>query len=66
MTKNKKNKVAKEGYLKGVKKELQLVKWPTWKEVLKYTIATILFCVIVCAFFLLLTFVLSIIKGWVA
>lgn len=66
MARNKKTKQTKEGYFKGVKKELKLVKWPTWKEVLKYTIATILFCVIVCAFFLLLTFILSLIKGWVA
>ncbi len=56
----------KESYFKKIKKELKLVKWPTAKEVLKYTISTIVFCVVLCALFLLLNLILSVIKGWVA
>ena len=58
------SKVKKEGYFKSVIKELKLVKWPTWKEVLKNTIATIVLIVIVVVFFLLLNLLLSIVKGW--
>ncbi|MGN1379287.1 MAG: preprotein translocase subunit SecE [Bacilli bacterium] len=62
--KNNKTKVKKENYFKGVIKEMKLVKWPTTKEVVKYTIATLVLCVIICGFFLLLNLLLSIIKGW--
>ena len=57
-------KKTKENYLKSVKKEMGLVKWPTWKEVLKNTIATIVLIVVVCGFFLLLNLLLSVVKGW--
>ena len=57
-------KVKKEGFLKSTGKELKLVKWPTWKEVLKNTIATIVLIVVVVGFFLLLNLLLSIVKGW--
>ena len=57
-------KAPKESYLKKTKKELKLVKWPSFKEVLKYTISTIIFCILLSAIFMLLNFVLSIIKGW--
>ena len=60
----KETKVKKEGYFKGVKKELTLVKWPTWSDVIKNTIATVMLCLIVCGFFLLLNLLLSIVKGW--
>ena len=63
-TKNEKSKVKKENYFKGVIKEMKLVKWPTPKEALKYTIATLVLCVIICGFFLLINLLLSIIKGW--
>ncbi|NMA51350.1 MAG: preprotein translocase subunit SecE [Mollicutes bacterium] len=64
--KSNKNKAKKESYLSGVKKELKLVKWPTWKEVLKNTLATIILCFLLSGFFLLLNLLLSIIKGWLA
>ena len=57
-------KVKKENYIKQVSKELKLVKWPTIKEVMKYTIATILFCLILSGLFMLLNLLLSIVKGW--
>lgn len=59
------NKAPKERYLKSVKKEMALVKWPTWKEVLKNTVATLVLCIIICGFFLLLQLLLSVIKGWI-
>ena len=54
----------KEGYIKQVKKELKLVKWPSFKEVLKYTISTIIMCLLLCALFMGLNLLLSIVKGW--
>ena len=62
--KDNKPKVKKENYFKGVAKEMKLVKWPTFKDVVKYTVATLILCIIVCGFFLLLNLLLSIIKGW--
>ncbi len=63
--KNKKNdaKVKKENYFEGVRSELAKVKWPTKKEVLKYTIATIVFSAILVGFFVLLDLLMSAIKG---
>ena len=63
--KNKKEvkKVKKDGLFKGIRKELKLVKWPTAKDIVKYTIATIVFCIIFALFFLLLTFIMAEIRG---
>ena len=58
--------VPKESYLKRVGKELKLVKWPTAKEVLKYTISTIVFCAFLCVIFMALNLIMSLIRGWVA
>ena len=66
-TKTKKTvkKVAKkkDSFFKGVKKELAKVKWPTAKEVLKYTIATVVFIIILVAFFAALNLLMSFVKG---
>ena len=56
-------KVKKESYFEGVKNELSKVKWPTKKEVLKYTIATLVFIIILVVFFVLLSLLMSVIKG---
>lgn len=53
----------KEGLIKGIKKEIKLVKWPEKKEIIKYTISTLVFCIIVALFFVLLTYLLSVVKG---
>lgn len=64
-TKKKKvSKGTKEGYLKKVEKELKLVKWPSAKEVFKYTVSTIVFCLILCALFMLLNYLLATVKEW--
>ena len=59
-----KAKVKKDNYLKSVRKEMKLVKWPTWKEVFKNTIATLVLIVIIVTFFLLLNLLLAVVKGW--
>ena len=55
----KQSTVKKEGYFKGVSKELAKVKWPERKEVFKYTVSTIIFVLIVVGFFILLTMGMS-------
>lgn len=55
----KQEKVKKEGYFKGVSKELSKVKWPEGKEVLKYTVSTVIFVLVVVGFFVLLTMGMS-------
>lgn len=59
----KKNNVQKEKFLSGVKSEVKKVVWPDKKDVVKYTIATLIFCIILMAFFQLLDLGLSVIKG---
>ncbi len=59
----KKPKVKKESFTKGIKKEMKLVKWPSAKEIVKYTIATVIFCIILIVFFELLNMILAYIKG---
>lgn len=65
-TKKKEQKKPQEGYFTQVRKEVKLVKWPTVKDVLKYTVSTIVFCAILCGIFMLLNLGMSIIKGWFA
>ena len=55
-TKKKNVKAPKESYLKGVKKEMKLVKWP--KLLYSFKFAR-------CGFFLLLNLLLSLVKGWI-
>ncbi len=59
----KKEKVKKENYFEGVRSELSKVKWPSKQEVLKYTVATIVFVVVLVVFFILLDLLMSAIKG---
>ena len=61
--KKQKNTKKKEGFFKGIKLELKKVTWPSKKEVLKYSIATLIFCIVVMAFFQLLDLGLSVVKG---
>lgn len=64
--KNKKETVTKTSYLKEVRKEMKKVSWPTKKEVFKYSMATIVFCLFFAGFFQILNLVLSVIKGMFA
>ena len=64
MGKEKTNKkVKKDGYFKEVGKEMKKVKWPERKEVVKYTVATVIFVLIVVGFFILLNMGMSGLKG---
>ena len=60
---DKKVKSAKKGYFKELRHEIKLVKWPTFGEVMKYTFATIIVCLIVVVFFILLNLFMSWLKG---
>lgn len=62
-TKNRERKAPKENYLAGVRNELSKVKWPSKKEVFKYTMATIIFVLLLVGFFILMSLVMSGIKG---
>ncbi len=60
-----KKKQKKDSLVKGVKQEMKKVKWPTVKEVVKYTFATLVFCVILALFFMLLNVILSSIVSYI-
>jgi preprotein translocase SecE subunit len=60
---NRQKKERQSGYLKGVKGELKKVTFPSFKDVMKYTAATLLFCMVLVGFFLLLNLLLSGLKG---
>lgn len=59
----KKNVEKKPSFFKQVREEMKLVRWPSFKEILKYAFATIIFCLIIGGFFILLNLGLSFIKG---
>ena len=61
--KNKVKKPKKETYFSKVRKELKLVVWPSLKETAKYSISTIVFCVFICLFFIILNLLMSLLKG---
>lgn len=65
--KEKKVKKAKKvknnnSFFKSLKKEISMVKWPEGKDLVKYTIATIVLCVILVLFFQFLDVILAYIK----
>ena len=51
--KTKEQKVKKEGFFKGLKSEFRKVRWPNKKEMIKYSIATIVFILFFGLFFTL-------------
>jgi preprotein translocase subunit SecE len=62
--KSEKNKAKKkDNMLKGVKQEMKKVTWPSRNDVVKYTVATLVFCAVIMIFFQLLNLGLSIVKG---
>ena len=61
MAKEKKEK--KESKISLTKQELKKVSWPSIKDILKYTRATIVFVLILAGFFSLLNLGLSFVKG---
>ena len=59
MAKNEENK----SYLKEVKSEMKKVKWPTKKEMMKYTISTLSFIVLFTLFFFGIESLFAFVKG---
>lgn len=53
----------KESFFKQVKNELKKVKWPTKKEMIKYTITTICFVVLFALFFFGIETLFAFIEG---
>ena len=54
-------KAKEDRFLSNVRKEMKVVKWPSAKDVLKYTLAIL--CGIFIVFFLLINLLASFIKG---
>lgn len=52
--KDNKPKVKKEGFFKSIKREFKNVRWPNRKEMVKYSIATIVFVLFFGIFFYLI------------
>ena len=61
--KEEKTKDKKDGYFTTVGRELRKVVWPSAGEIAKYSLAVILFCLILVAFFLGIDALASFIKG---
>lgn len=59
----KKEKKKKDGYFKQVSKELKKVVWPSVGDIFKYSLAVIIFCVLLCLFFVGIDLIASLIKG---
>ena len=57
-----KNEVKKESWWHGVKSEFKKVRWPSKKEMIKYSIATILFIIFFAVFFWIIELVAWLIK----
>ncbi len=58
-----KKKDKKDGYFAQVNRELKKVVWPSALDVAKYSLAVIIFCVLLCLFFLGIDLIASFIKG---
>ena len=61
MTKTEKN--TKKSYIEEVKDEMKKVKWPTKKEMVKYTISTLSFIILFALFFLAIASLFAFLKG---
>lgn len=61
--KDKKNK--KDSYLAQVGKEMKLVTWPTRKNIVKYSISTIVMIVLLALFFTLVSLIFDLLYGLV-
>ena len=60
-----KSKTKKKSFLKQVKAEMKKVKWPTKKEMVKYSITTLAFILLFAGFFYLIDVLFALLKGWI-
>ena len=65
MGKTKTKKTSKKSFLKEVKAEMKKVKWPTKKEMVKYSITTLVFILLFAGFFYLIDVLFALLKGWI-
>ena len=63
MVKTNGKEVKKDSYVSEVKAELKKVKWPSKKEMVKYTITTVCFVVLFALFFFGIESLFAFIKG---
>ena len=63
MVKKSETEEVKESYFASVKSEMKKVKWPTKKEMLKYTISTLCFIVLFALYFFSIESLFAFIKG---
>lgn len=61
--KEKKEKKNKKMFLSSTVSEMKQMRWPTGKEVLKYSITTIFLCLFFIGFFVLINLLASFVKG---
>ena len=59
-------KVKRDTFLGDCIEELKLVRWPSKKEVVKYTISTLVFVAFFALFFTLIDVAFAAIKGWLS
>ena len=62
ITKEKKSKKKKSGFFHEVRKDVSKVKWPSKKDMVKYSIATIAFIIFFAVFFYLIELILALLK----
>ena len=63
MVKSSEKEEVKESYFKQIKGELKKVKWPTKKELIKYTISTLVFVIFFALFFYGIETLFAFVKG---
>lgn len=64
MGKTKTNTV-KKSFWQEVKNEMKKVKWPTKKEMIKYSITTLIFILLFAGFFYVIDVLFALLKGWI-
>lgn len=64
-TKKKETSVKKEGWFKSVIKEVSKVKWPSKKELAKYSLVTIVFVIFFALFFYAIELLMALLKSLV-
>lgn len=60
---NEKKKNNKDSFISSVISELKMVSWTPFKDIFKYTFATLLFCLVLSGYFAFLNLALSFVKG---
>ena len=65
MGKTKKKNASKKSFWHEVKAEMKKVKWPTKKEMIKYSITTLIFILLFAGFFYIIDVLFALLKGWI-